>query len=40
LIEAIREVGAPEAVVADNPGKHRWQRIPLFLPVRAVKPER
>ena len=40
LIEAIREVGAPEGVVAGNPGKHRWQRIPLFLHVRAVKPRR
>ena len=38
LIEAIRETRAPDAVVAANPGKRRWQRIPLFLHVRAVKP--
>jgi len=38
LIEAIRETRAPDAVVADNPGHRRWQRIPLFLHLRAVKP--
>jgi SAM-dependent methyltransferase len=38
LIEAIRETRAPEAVVAASPGKRRWQRIPLFLHARAVKP--
>ena len=38
LIEAIRETRAPDAVVTDNPGKRRWQRIPLFLHLRAVKP--
>ncbi len=38
LIEAIRETGAPDALVAANPSKRRWQRIPLFLHVRAVKP--
>jgi SAM-dependent methyltransferase len=32
LVERVREVSAP-----DNP---RWQRIPLFLHVRAVKPKR
>jgi len=37
LIEAIRETRAPDAVVAASPGKRRWQRIPLFLHVRAVK---
>ena len=26
------------AVVAANPGQRRWQRIPLCLHVRAVKP--
>jgi SAM-dependent methyltransferase len=38
LIEAIREVSAPDAVVAAEPNKRRWQRIPLFLHIRAVKP--
>jgi SAM-dependent methyltransferase len=38
LIEAIRETRAPDAMVAANPGKGRWQRIPLFLHIRAVKP--
>jgi hypothetical protein len=37
LIEAIRETRAPDAVVAASPGKRRWQRIPLFLHLRAVK---
>lgn len=38
LIEAIREIPAPDAVVAAAPGQRRWQRIPLFLHLRAVKP--
>jgi hypothetical protein len=38
LIEAIRELRVPDEVVADNPNGRRWQRIPLFLHVRAVKP--
>ena len=38
LIEAIRETRTPDGVVAANPGERRWQRIPLFLHVRAVKP--
>ncbi len=38
LIEAIREPGVPPGVVADTPGKRRWQRIPLLLHMRAVKP--
>ena len=38
LIEAIREVKAPDEVVAAEPNKRRWQRIPLFLHIRAVKP--
>jgi SAM-dependent methyltransferase len=38
LIEALREVGVPDDVVTDNPDSRRWQRIPLFLHVRAVKP--
>ena len=38
LIEALRETRAPDAVVAVSPGERRWQRIPLCLHVRAVKP--
>ena len=38
LIEAIRETRAPDAVVTADSGNRRWQRIPLFLHVRAVKP--
>jgi SAM-dependent methyltransferase len=38
LIEAIREVRAPDELVAAEPDKRRWQRIPLFLHIRAVKP--
>ncbi len=37
LIEAIRETRAPDAVVAARPDERRWQRIPLFLHLRAVK---
>jgi SAM-dependent methyltransferase len=38
LIEAIRETRAPDTWVAASPGKRRWQRIPLALHLRAVKP--
>jgi SAM-dependent methyltransferase len=38
LIEAIREPRAPDELVAGQPGKQRWQRIPLILQLRAVKP--
>lgn len=38
LIEAIREPAMPAEIVADTPGQRRWQRIPLLLHVRAVKP--
>lgn len=38
LIEAIRETRAPDTLVAASPGKRRWQRIPLALHLRAVKP--
>jgi SAM-dependent methyltransferase len=37
LIEAIREPAAPDRVVRDNQGYRRWQRIPLFLHMRAVR---
>jgi len=38
LTEAIREVRAPDRVVARDPRAGRWQRIPLFLHVRAIRP--
>jgi SAM-dependent methyltransferase len=38
LIEAIRETRVPDSVVAATPGQRRWQRIPLSLHLRAVKP--
>jgi hypothetical protein len=38
LTEAIREVRAPDHVVARDPRARRWQRIPLFLHLRAIKP--
>jgi SAM-dependent methyltransferase len=38
LIEAIRETRAPDAAVAAAPRERRWQRIPMFLHLRAVKP--
>jgi SAM-dependent methyltransferase len=40
LIEAIREPAAPDALTASDPAQQRWQRIPLFLHIRAVKPGR
>jgi SAM-dependent methyltransferase len=38
LTEALREVRAPDEVVARDPAARRWQRIPMFLHLRAVKP--
>jgi SAM-dependent methyltransferase len=38
LTEAIRELRAPDPLVAAEPAQRRWQRIPLFLHIRAVKP--
>jgi SAM-dependent methyltransferase len=38
LTETIREVGAPGDAVARDPAARRWQRIPLFLHLRAIKP--
>jgi SAM-dependent methyltransferase len=38
LIEAIREVKPPDHLAARNPADQRWQRIPLFLHLRAIKP--
>jgi SAM-dependent methyltransferase len=38
LIEAIREIRGPDEDVKNDPALRRWQRIPLFLHLRAVKP--
>jgi SAM-dependent methyltransferase len=38
LVEAIREVRVPDELVRRDPARRRWQRIPLFLHLRAVKP--
>jgi hypothetical protein len=40
LVEAIREPKAPDELVIRQPTQRRWQRIPLFLHLRAVKPQR
>ena len=37
LVERLRETGVPETAVRVA-GNRRWQRLPLFLHVRAVKP--
>lgn len=37
LIEAIREVKPPEDPAGRDPAARRWQRIPLFLHLRAIK---
>ena len=37
LVERLREMGVPESAVR-VPSNRRWQRLPLFLHVRAVKP--
>ena len=38
LTETIREVRPTDQVVAQHPGDQQWQRIPLFLHLRALKP--
>ena len=38
LTETIREVTASELAVSADPGERRWQRIPMFLHLRAIKP--
>ncbi len=38
LIEAIREVRPPRHLAERDPAAGRWQRIPLFLHLRAIKP--
>ena len=37
LIERLREPGVPEAAIG-QPATRRWQRLPLFLHLRALKP--
>jgi SAM-dependent methyltransferase len=37
LIERLREPAAPPAAVAHRPSYQRWQRLPVFLHLRAVK---
>ena len=37
LVEAIREPGAGDLLVASHPVQRRWARVPLFLHARAVK---
>jgi hypothetical protein len=37
LVEAIREPGAGDLLVASHPAQRRWARVPLFLHARAVK---
>ena len=38
LTEALREVRAPDEYAAPDPAGRRWQRIPMFLHLRAIKP--
>jgi SAM-dependent methyltransferase len=38
LIEALREAVPDDEVVARHPTDKRWQRIPLFLHMRVIKP--
>jgi hypothetical protein len=38
LIELIREPRCPDKMVARDPESGRWQRIPLSLQLRAIKP--
>jgi ubiquinone/menaquinone biosynthesis C-methylase UbiE len=37
VVERLREPGATEESVRKQPGYRRWQRVPLFLQLRAVK---
>ena len=38
LLERLREPPAPTAALSARPGYERWQRLPNFLHVRAIKP--
>jgi SAM-dependent methyltransferase len=37
VTEMVREVGAPDHVASQDPAARRWQRVPLFLHLRAIK---
>jgi SAM-dependent methyltransferase len=37
LTEALREVRTPDKLAALDPAARRWQRIPMFLHLRAIK---
>jgi hypothetical protein len=37
VIERFREPAASEQAVGRQPGYRRWQRLPLFLQLRALK---
>ena len=37
VVERVREPAATDAAVHKQPGYRRWQRLPLFLQLRAVK---
>jgi hypothetical protein len=38
LTQALREVRMPDESLARDPTAKRWQRVPMFLHLRAVKP--
>jgi len=37
VVERLRETGVPDFAI-DEPHRRRWQRLPLFLHIRAVRP--
>jgi len=37
VTETLREVGAPDNVASRDPAARRWQRVPLYLHLRAIK---
>ena len=39
LIETLREPAASAQVAAEQPSYRRWQRLPMYLHLRAVKPK-
>ena len=38
LVESLREPPAPPQAVEKDPAEQRWQRVPLFAQLRALKP--
>lgn len=38
LTECLREPPAPDQAVREDPAERRWQRVPLFAQIRALKP--